>query len=86
MKPVHTFGWAYLHFNMQLKSGTFFTFVGQDREALNRFWFADLDHARQRLDDWIIEYNRFRPHKALGYLSPDLFAQKLSENQLNAVA
>lgn len=56
------------------------------REVLNRFWFADLDHVREKIDDWIIEYNRFRPHKGLGYLSPDLFAQKLSENQLKAVA
>jgi putative transposase len=56
------------------------------REVLNRFWFADLDEAREKLDDWIIEYNRFRPHKGLGYLSPDLFAQTLSENPLKAVA
>lgn len=56
------------------------------REVLDRFWFADLDHAREKIDEWIIEYNRFRPHKGLGYLSPDLFAQKLSENPLKAVA
>lgn len=56
------------------------------REVLNRFWFDDLAHAREELDQWIIEYNRFRPHKGLKYLSPDLFAQKLSENPLKCVA
>lgn len=49
------------------------------REALNRFWFEDLDQVRQRIDEWMIEYNRFRPHKGLGYLSPDLFVQMLNQ-------
>ena len=46
----------------------------------------ELNHARARINEWIIEYNRFRPHKGLKYLSPDLFTQKLSENQPKAVA
>ena len=56
------------------------------REVLDRFWFADLEEVRQKLDDWMIEYNRFRPHKGLGYLSPDLFVQKLLDSQQKDVA
>ena len=48
-------------------------------EVLNRFWFEDLEQARDRIDEWMIEYNRFRPHKGLGYLSPDLFVQMLEQ-------
>ena len=48
------------------------------REVLDRFWFEDLQEARDKIDDWMIEYNRFRPHKGLGYLSPDLFVQMVT--------
>ena len=56
------------------------------REVLNRFWFEDLEEARNRIDDWMIEYNRFRPHKGLGYLSPDLFVQMLEQDSKKMAA
>ena len=56
------------------------------KEVLDRFWFEDLDHAREELDKWIIEYNRYRPHKGIGYLSPDLFVKWNFENQSKIAA
>lgn len=56
------------------------------REVLDRFWFEDLDHARQELDKWIIEYNRYRPHKGIGYLSPDIFVRLNAEAKLKNAA
>lgn len=56
------------------------------KEVLDRFWFDDLEDAREKLDDWIIEYNRFRPHKGIGYLSPDLFVQWNFESKIKTAA
>ena len=56
------------------------------REVLDRFWFEDLEDARQKLDEWIIEYNRYRPHKGIGYLSPDLFVQINTKSKLKNAA
>lgn len=56
------------------------------KEVLDRFWFADIEEARLRLEDWIVEYNRYRPHKGIGYLSPDLFVQWNFENKVKTAA
>lgn len=50
------------------------------REVLDRYWFEDLEEVRQHLDEWIIEYNPYRPHEGIGFLSPDLFVQWNFEN------
>lgn len=51
------------------------------RELLNVWIFESLKEARARCEAWRIDYNRERPHKSLGYLSPVIYAQI---NQLNS--
>ena len=45
-------------------------------ECLNTNWFLSLDHAREKIEDWRENYNSYRPHSSLGYLTPDEFAAK----------
>jgi putative transposase len=39
-------------------------------ECLGLHWFLDLDDARQKTEDWRIEYNEVRPHSAIGDRTP----------------
>ncbi len=39
-------------------------------ECLGREWVLDLDDARQKIDDWGIEYNEVRPHSGIGDRTP----------------
>ena len=40
------------------------------RELLNAYVFRTLGEVRQKTQEWMIDYNNHRPHKALGYRSP----------------
>ena len=44
-------------------------------ECLDRHWFLDLADARRTVEAWRRDYNRARPHSALGYRSPEEFRQ-----------
>lgn len=44
-------------------------------ECLNEHWFLGLTDARQIVEEWRQDYNRDRPHSALGYQTPVEFAQ-----------
>jgi putative transposase len=47
------------------------SFNGRFRdECLNLHWFASLEEVRQTLEEWRIEYNTERPHRALGQQTP----------------
>lgn len=46
------------------------------KECLNAHWFASLDEAKGKIEQWRIEYNRVRPHSALGNLAPRAFAEQ----------
>lgn len=48
-------------------------------ECLNVNWFLSLDDARQKIEHWRQEYNNFRPHTALGNLTPTEYADQLSQ-------
>jgi putative transposase len=37
---------------------------------LNENWFVDLDDARTKIETWRIDYNKVRPHSALGNRTP----------------
>lgn len=51
------------------------SFNGRFRdECLNQHWFVSLAQARRIVDAWRLDYNRARPHSALGYLTPSEFA------------
>jgi putative transposase len=44
-------------------------------ECLNEHWFLNLTDARRLVEAWRQDYNRERPHSALGYQTPAAFAQ-----------
>ena len=48
-------------------------------ECLNASWFLSLSDARERIEQWRIDYNEDRPHTALGGLTPKAFAQQAIE-------
>lgn len=49
------------------------------RELLNAYLFYSLSDIRIMAEDWRIDYNTERPHKALGYLSPLKYAEQRSK-------
>lgn len=52
------------------------SFNGKMREeCLNEHIFRTLDEARQRISEWVEDYNRQRPHSALNGLPPEIFAK-----------
>lgn len=53
-------------------------------ECLNLHYFISLDHARQIIEEWRIDYNTERPHSSLDDLTPEEFIQK--ENERMAAA
>jgi putative transposase len=53
------------------------SFNGKFRdECLNASWFVSLADAIQAIAAWRLDYNRHRPHSALGGLTPEEFAQQ----------
>lgn len=47
------------------------SFNGKFRaDCLNQHWFMTLDAARQKMEDWRVDYNEVRPHSAIGNKSP----------------
>ena len=45
-------------------------------ECLSQHWFASLSHMRSVIDNWRDDYNHRRPHSALGYVPPAVFAAR----------
>ena len=45
------------------------------QKCLNENWFLSLEDAREKVEVWRQEYNRRRPHGALGNLTPVAFAR-----------
>jgi putative transposase len=59
------------------QNGHIESFHGRFRdECLNASWFWNLWDARRKIAGWRNEYNRQRPHSALGYRTPEEFAQQ----------
>lgn len=57
------------------------SFNGKFRdECLNQHWFLDMDHVKEQLETWRIEYNEERPHSSLGNATPAEFKQQFQEN------
>ena len=48
-------------------------------EFLNRELFLHIDELRYIADRWRMDYNHYRPHSSLGYMSPAAFASKCLE-------
>jgi putative transposase len=53
------------------------------RGVLNAYLFDSLDQARTIVSDWVDDYNRCRPHDALGGISPLHYAQRHAQKQRN---
>jgi hypothetical protein len=47
-------------------------------ECLNQHWFLSLDEARAVTEAWKEDYNRVRPHGALGNRTPSDFARPVA--------
>ena len=59
------------------------SFIGKFRkECLDRYLFYTLHETRSIIEDWREEYNCYRPHSALGYMSPSAFAAQHSQTPL----
>ena len=59
------------------ENGHIESFNGKFRdECLSQEWFVSLADARRIIEAWRIDYNRVRPHSALGNLTPLAFAQQ----------
>lgn len=54
------------------------SFNGRFRaECLNQHWFLSVNDAQNKCDQWRLDYNRNRPHSALGDISPEEFLAAL---------
>ncbi len=66
-----------------MQNGHLESFNGKFRdECLNQHWFTDLDDARHTIAAWREDYNRVRPHSALGNLTPVAFAHRLQQQEM----
>ncbi|MHC2390838.1 putative transposase [Bradyrhizobium liaoningense] len=75
----HTIDWHFIAPGKPMQNGFCESFNGRMRdELLNETLFLGLDHARNRIAEWADDYNRQRPHSALGYLTPAAYAANLT--------
>ena len=59
------------------QNGHIESFNGRFREeCLSQEWFTTLSEARQIIEAWRVGYNTMRPHSRLGYLPPEVWAQR----------
>ena len=73
----------FTHPGKPMEKGHIESFNGRRRdECLNVNQFHSLDHARQLLDAWRLDYNHCRPHGSLGYLSPVEFVGRHHQNRI----
>jgi putative transposase len=60
------------------------SFIGKFRkECVDRYLFYTLEETRNIIETWREEYNQYRPHSALNYLSPTAFAAQHSQPALS---
>jgi putative transposase len=72
----HGIRWHYIQPGRPMENGYVESFNGRLRdECLNENWFGDLAEARETIEAWRQDYNRCRPHSALGYRTPEEFAK-----------
>jgi putative transposase len=51
------------------------------QECLDQHWFANIEEARQKIEEWRKDYNQHRPHSALGNKRPEAFKQNWQRNR-----
>ncbi|AGY59604.1 transposase [Gloeobacter kilaueensis JS1] len=52
------------------------------QECLNQHWFLSVADSRQKLEEWRVDYNQYRPHSLLGGMTPIEFACATSPDPL----
>lgn len=63
--------WHYITPGKPMQNGFCESFNGRMRdELLNETLFMDMGHAREKVADWVEDYNEERPHSSLGYATP----------------
>ena len=71
--------WHYIAPGKAMQNGNCEAFNGRMRdELLNETLFFGIDHARDAVARWAHNYNTERPHSALGYQAPAVFAAQLT--------
>ena len=77
--------WHYIAPGKPTQNAFIESFNGRLRdEFLNETLFSSLRDARDRLEEWRSDYNRHRPHSALGNLTPLEFAEKITMDRIAA--
>ncbi|HAD18358.1 MAG TPA: IS3 family transposase [Erythrobacter sp.] len=72
--------WHYIAPGKPMQNGYVESFNGRMRdELLNETLFMSLAHARVEIAAWVEDYNRERPHSALGYETPAAVAAELQK-------
>jgi putative transposase len=75
----HHIAWHYIAPGKPTQNGFVESFNGRMRdELLNESLFFSLDHARQKLAAWALDYNTARPHSSIGYQTPAAYAAHLN--------
>ena len=46
-------------------------------ECLNESWFGSLAGARLSIEEWRLDYNKYRPHSSLDNLAPEQFMARV---------
>jgi putative transposase len=66
------------------QNGQVESFNGRFRaECLDQEWFGSLRQARAIIEAWRLSYNSQRPHSSLGYVPPNMWAEKYYQQQQN---
>jgi len=74
----HRIKWHYIAPGKPMQNGFAESFNGRMRdELLNETLFHGLAHARTVIARWREDYNTERPHSALGYQTPAVFAERM---------
>lgn len=50
-------------------------------ECLNVNWFLSMEDAEDKIETWRNDYNHFRPHSSLNYMTPIEFIKSLTFSQ-----
>lgn len=74
----HRVAWHFIAPGKPMQNGFCESFNGRMRdELLNETLFRGLDHAREKISEWVQDYNHYRPHSSLGYNTPANYADEL---------
>jgi putative transposase len=52
-------------------------------EVLNAWLFGTVTEAQQAADDWLTDYNEFRPHESLGNVPPAVFKPRVFNQEVS---